>query len=117
MSVERAHFVGGFGRATWLAPEDVLLPAAAAAVAEAEPSLLGEWQGSRAPALSKAAEHRLARPGAGWRLFAIDPEGCDLRRRGAFARLDFGRLAETADELAAALEALFGAGDAAAGRP
>lgn len=108
MSVERAHFVGGFGRAVWLAPEDVLLPAeAAAAAAEAEPSLLAAWQGARAEALSAAAEHRLARPGAGWRLVAIDPEGCDLRRRGTLGRLDFGRRAQTADELAAALDALF----------
>ncbi len=47
MSVERAHFIGGFGRAAWLAPEDVLLAhETAAAAAEAEPSLLAAWQGA-----------------------------------------------------------------------
>jgi hypothetical protein len=112
MSVERAHYVGGFGRAAWLAPEDVLLdPDIAAAAAEAEPALLADWQGPRAGPLARAAERRLARPGPGWRLVAIDPEGCDLRRRGTLCRLDFGRTAQTSDELAAALEALFGSGE------
>lgn len=108
MVVERAHFVGGFGRALWLSPEDVLLaPSQAAAAAEAEPALLAEWQGPRAEQVVRAAEHRLARPGPGWRLAAIDPEGCDLRRRGTLSRLDFGRIADSVDELFCALEALF----------
>jgi heme iron utilization protein len=114
MSVERAHFVGGLGRAAWLAPEDVVLDpviAASAAAAEAEPTLLSEWQGPRAEALARAAERRLARPSPGWRLVAIDPDGCDLKRRGTLCRLDFGRTAQTSDELAAALEALFGSGE------
>jgi putative heme iron utilization protein len=108
MRVERAHFVGGFGRAAWLSPDDVLLdPRLAAAAADAEPALLAEWQGGRAEQAARAAEHRLARPGAGWRLIAIDPEGCDLRRRGTLSRLDFPRIVDSADELSAALEALF----------
>ncbi|MDZ3837784.1 MAG: pyridoxamine 5'-phosphate oxidase family protein [Rhodospirillales bacterium] len=108
MRVERAHFVGGFGRAIWLSPEDVLLdPYRAAAAADAEPALLAEWQGQRAEQAARAAEHRLARPGAGWRLIAIDPEGCDLRRRGTLSRLDFSRIVDSADELSAALGALF----------
>jgi putative heme iron utilization protein len=111
MVVERAHFVGGFGRALWLSPEDVLLaPSQAAAAAEAEPALLAEWKGPRAEQVAKAAEHRLARAGAGWRLAAIDPEGCDLRRRGTPSRLDFGRIVDSVDELSAALEALFSPG-------
>jgi hypothetical protein len=57
--------------------------------------------------VARAAEHRLARAGAGWRLAAIDPEGCDLRRRGTLSRLDFGRIVDSVDELFAALEALF----------
>lgn len=111
MHVERAHFVGGFGRAAWLPSDEVLLdPRMAGAAAEAEPALLAEWQGPRADALALAAERRLARPGPGWRLVAVDPEGCDLRRRGTLCRLDFGRMAKSADELSAALEALLGAG-------
>lgn len=108
MQVERAHFVGGFGRAAWLSSDDVLLPPApAAAAADAEPALLAEWQKVRAEQVSRVAERRLARPGAGWRLIAVDPEGCDLRRRGTLSRLDFESVAHSADELTAALEALF----------
>ncbi len=110
MQVERAHFVGGFGRAAWLSADDVLLSAGpAAAAADAEPALLAEWQEARAEQVSRAGERRLARPGGGWRLVAVDPEGCDLRRRGTLSRLDFGSLARSADELSAALEALFAA--------
>jgi putative heme iron utilization protein len=111
MSVERAHFVGGFGRAVWLPAEDIVLAASmAAAAAEVEPALLAEWQGPRAEQVARAAEHRLARPGAGWRLAAIDPEGCDLRRRGTLSRLDFGRIVDSEDEVSGALEALFAPG-------
>lgn len=118
MEVERAHFVGGFGRAEWLAAADVLLPAAgAAAVADAEPFLLALWQGPRAEALSRAAERRLARPGAGWQLVAIDPEGCDLRRRGTLQRLDFAAVAHSKYELSAALDGLFGPAGGAASSP
>jgi putative heme iron utilization protein len=111
MSVERAHFVGGFGRAVWLSAEDVLLASfKAAAAAEAEPALLATWQGTGAEQVATAAEHRLARPGPGWRLVAVDPEGCDLRRRGTVSRLDFGRVVDSVDELATALQALFAPG-------
>lgn len=100
MSVERAHFVGGFGRATWLAAGDVLLDAKVAeSIAEAEPAALALMQGERAEALARAAQRLLARPGEGWRAFAVDPEGCDVRRRGALARLDFPSLASTEAEL------------------
>lgn len=106
MQVERAHFVGGFGRAAWLSSDDVLLPPGPAA-ADAEPALLADWQKARAEQVSRVAERRLARPGGGWRLIAVDPEGCDLRRRGTLSRLDFGRVVDGADELSVALEALF----------
>lgn len=117
MQVERAHFVGGFGRALWLTATDVLLPdAAALAAAGAEPRLLVEWQG-RAAALSRAAERHLARPGAGWQMVAIDPEGCDLRRRGSLCRLDLPALAHSEHELADALGGLLGGDDGPAEAP
>jgi putative heme iron utilization protein len=118
MEIERAHFVGGFGRAEWLAAADVLLPGdGAAAAAEAEPSLLALWQGAGAEALSSAAERRLARSGGGWQLVAVDPEGCDLRRRGTLQRLDFATVAHSKDELSAALDGLFGPSGGAASPP
>lgn len=114
MSVERVHFVGGFGRAAWLPVADVLLDTeSTAAVAVAEPALLAEWQGSRAEEVGRAAERLLARPGAGWQLVAIDPDGCDLKRRGTLCRLDFAATARTADEVAAALKRLFAAREGA----
>jgi putative heme iron utilization protein len=107
MAVERAHFVGGFGRALWLEADDVLLePDAAAAVAAAEPAVLARMQGPCADAVAGAAQRLLARPGTGWRLIALDPEGCDLRRRGALARLDFPAAVNNADDLDAMLARL-----------
>lgn len=105
MVVERAHFVGGFGRAMWLDAGDILFePAAAAAIAAAEPAIIARLQGDQAEAVAQAAQRLLARPGGGWRLIAVDPEGCDLRRRGAVARLDFPSPVRSDRELALILD-------------
>ncbi|MBX6324174.1 MAG: heme iron utilization protein, partial [Rhodospirillaceae bacterium] len=47
--------------------------------------------------------------GAGWRLTGLDPEGADLRRAGAVARLDFAAPQPTPEAARAALLAALGA--------
>lgn len=107
MVVERAHFVGGFGRAMWLAAADVTLDAdAAAAITRAEPAVLADLQGPRADEVESAVRRLLTRPGEGWRMIAIDPEGCDVRRRGIVSRLDFPSLAHDDKELARLIDRL-----------
>jgi putative heme iron utilization protein len=99
MTVERVHFVGGFGRAAWLPPESVLAePARAAAIALAEEALLAEINADAAGLARLAAA--LPRRGTGaWRLVALDPLGADFRRGGALARLALPRPAVDAEDL------------------
>lgn len=92
MSIERAHFVGGFARANWLAAGDILLDAAAAeSIASVETGVLAHMNADHAEAVGLYATRLLRRRAGGWTMVAVDPEGCDLGRGSALARLDFPR--------------------------
>jgi putative heme iron utilization protein len=87
---ERLHLVAGFGRILWLDAADALLGAAAlGTLAEEEDGILDHMNADHADAIELYAQ--AAAPGApsGWRLTGIDPEGLDLRREAAAARLEF----------------------------
>ncbi len=102
MTVERVHYVGGFGRARWLDAADLLAPRAAAdALALCEEDMLARINDEHAEAIQLMAGHLLGRRGDGWEIFGLDPAGADLRRGTSFARLTFPRPATDADSLAA----------------
>ena len=87
---ERLHLVAGFGRIRWLDAAAVMLGAAhLGTLAEEEEGILDHMNAGHGDAVDLYA--RAAAPGApsGWRMTGIDPEGVDLRREGATARLDF----------------------------
>lgn len=90
MSVERAHFVGGFGRAVWF--DAPLVPEADSAFAAAEEegvlTLLGEGHSDLIAALALRVG---GAPEAGWTLAGWDPDGCELEAGGALLRLSFAR--------------------------
>ncbi|WP_042442225.1 HugZ family protein [Azospirillum sp. B510] len=90
VAVERAHLVAGFGRIHRLSAAELDLPAPAPALAAGEAALLdqlnGEGYGSR---LVPIADGDGASSREGWSLTGLDPEGCDLRRGGYVARVDF----------------------------
>jgi putative heme iron utilization protein len=110
MAVERVHWVGGFGRARWLDAAAILADAdAARAIGEAEPTLLEEINRDYAAAIDRSATTLLGRVGSGWRIVAMDTDGCDLARGVASARLPFPRPVRDADDLRATLA---GFGDA-----
>ena len=91
MRVEGGHWVGGYAQARRLDASDLLTDAGAARVlAEAEPSMLTVMNADHADAIDLCAQRILGRAGSGWKMLAIDPEGCDLGRgESAFARLPF----------------------------
>lgn len=92
MRIERAHYVGGFAAARWLKREEVAFADAdSAAVAAIEADVLRHMNEDHGQALDLYANRLLGRRGKGWTAIALDPEGLDLRRGGAFARLDFAR--------------------------
>jgi heme iron utilization protein len=90
MAVERVHYVGGFGQARWIEAGDFAWDAvSAAAIAAAEPEIIRD---GNAGALATLRAHRnRSRRQDGWAMIGVDPEGCDLRRGNAIARLEFAR--------------------------
>ena len=90
IEVERAHLVAGFGRIRWVEADDMILDASAAAeLAAAEPGILEHMNDDHGDAIDLFANVLLERPGDGWTMTGIDPEGVDLRHGGEIARLDF----------------------------
>jgi putative heme iron utilization protein len=90
VAIVRAHLVAGFGRIHWIDGAELLCDTAdSAALAAAEPDIVAHMNADHADAINLYARVLLGRDGDGWILTGIDPEGCDLRRGGAVARLDF----------------------------
>lgn len=85
----RAHLVAGFGRIDWVEARDLVLDTGpAAALIAAETDILDRMNRDHGQVLDMIAGQRLGRKGSGWRMTGIDPEGFDLRRGGALARMD-----------------------------
>lgn len=78
---ERAHFVGGFGRAVWFDAPFGLEAGLMAELAESEESLLAETNLTHAAALLAL--------GNGWRVTALDSDGIDLTNHDDFRRAAF----------------------------
>lgn len=91
MTVERAHWVGGFARARWLPARRVLFTDkdACKAIAQCEGDVIEHMNTDHADALDAYANNLLGRAGKGWQMSGIDPEGLDLRRGAQVARLEF----------------------------
>lgn len=100
-----AHLVAGFGRIHWVRAVDGLLfdTAGAEPLAEAEAEIVAHMNGDHLDAVALYANVLLDRPGAGWRMTGVDPEGCDLRRGGEVARLPFDTPVADAEGARAAL--------------
>src|SRR6185312_16912377 len=94
----RAHLVAGFGRIHWLEAQALVPPAeAAAALAEAEASILAHMNEDHRATIDLYAQRLLGRSGQGWRLTGVDPDGADLRLDAAAARLEFAAPVADAD--------------------
>lgn len=90
VATERLHLVAGFGRICWLAAGDVLLGAAKlGTLADEEDGILAHMNADHGDAIDLYASTAVAGAPPGWRMTGIDPEGADLRREGATARIDF----------------------------
>jgi hypothetical protein len=95
---ERAHLVAGFGRIHWVEAGDGLLYGGTTeTLAQAEAEILAHMNADHLDAIGLYANRLLGREGVGWFMTGVDPEGCDLRRQGAIARLNFEGVAEDSD--------------------
>lgn len=98
VEVERAHLVAGFGRIHWIDRHDLLFTFGdPGPLAAAEAEAVRHMNEDHADAIELYATALLGRPGGGWTLTGIDPDGCDLRRGGEIARLDFELAATDAE--------------------
>lgn len=115
IKVTRAHLVAGFGKAGWLAADELLLHDSLARDDGAwEAPLLAKLNGDRSADIDAIA-HRHDGEGAGWNIAGLDGEGCDLIRGSARLRLDFRQRAAAPEALEESFFALQGPPDGAAG--
>jgi putative heme iron utilization protein len=89
VTIGRGHLVAGFGRISWIEGAALRFAGDGAALAAAEAGIVDHMNSDHADAVALFAERLVRRPGTGWRMTGIDPEGVDLRRGGETARLDF----------------------------
>jgi heme iron utilization protein len=92
VSIEKAHLVAGFGRIRWLAREEVLVSGDATLLARHAMDIVDHMNLDHGDAIDLYARVLLGRPGQGWRMADVDPDGCDLRLNQCTARLNFESL-------------------------
>ena len=100
LRVERAHFIGGFGRIAPLPASDILVDVdGAEALIAAEPELINALNRDTAIKLSRLGERASAgRPGQ-WQVIAVDPSGIEMALDGDVRRLDFPSLIRDPDDV------------------
>jgi heme iron utilization protein len=104
LNVEKAHYVGGFGRIGTLPGESLLRRAGAVTEWDAHlPRLLAECPPGLASAL---AAGRNAHAAADWRIVACDPEGCDLVAGDRAHHLAFPQPVEDVNQIPEVLQRL-----------
>ncbi|HKU97023.1 MAG TPA: DUF2470 domain-containing protein [Vineibacter sp.] len=106
IDIVRAHLVAGFGRIRWIERADLTTDPVPAALIAREADIISHMNNDHADAIDLYATRLLGRTGAGWQMTGIDASGCDLRRAGEVARLDFAAPVHDADQARATLVAL-----------
>lgn len=91
LTIESAHFIGGFGRIVDLKSADLLLDLRGTEpLLAAEPEIVSHMNADHAGAVALYATHLAGRPPGPWRMSGLDPEGFDLVCDGEVARILFG---------------------------
>lgn len=104
VEVDSVHFVGGFGNIHTLGRAEIMFDTAAMGdLAAAEADIIEHMNTDHCESVNLYAHNLAGRPGMDWRLTGIDPEGIDLGRNDADARLDFDSAVGNPEEARAAL--------------
>lgn len=107
--IERAHFVGGFGRIVDLKPGDILLDLShGTRLVEAETDIVAHMNEDHADALALYAARSLgaAQEAGAWRMTGIDPEGLDIIGPAGPLRVGFASPLSTPGDVRKALAAM-----------
>lgn len=90
LAVERAHYIGGFGRIVDLAAADILVDLAGAeALVAAEADIVAHMNADHADAVRLYATALLGARDGDWRMIGVDPLGLDMLLDGETLRLGF----------------------------
>jgi heme oxygenase (biliverdin-IX-beta and delta-forming) len=90
LSVEDAHYIGGFGRIVDFGPSDLLVGTEGAGdLLAAEAGIIEHMNADHADAIRLYATRLAGAPEGFWRMSGIDPEGCDLICDGNVRRISF----------------------------
>jgi putative heme iron utilization protein len=104
VEVDSVHFVGGFGNIHTFDRAEIMFDTAAMGdLATAETEIIEHMNTNHSESVNLYAHNLVGRPGMDWRLTGIDPEGIDLGRNDADARLDFDQVVSNPEEARAAL--------------
>ncbi|MFM9847846.1 MAG: HugZ family protein [Hyphomicrobiaceae bacterium] len=99
LAVERAHYIGGFGRIRTLAADMLKGPPASVDLTAAEPTLIEDLNQALTPEL-QATGQTVPKPEEGaWHVCGLDAEGADLANGLHALRVDFARPATSAEEV------------------
>lgn len=110
LEVERAHYVGGFGRIVSLKRDDLLLDVSGSqSLVASEIGILEHMNSDHAEAIGLYATRLLGAGPGPWRMTGIDPEGIDLVAGGQGLRVDFEQPISTPADARKALSGLAGA--------
>lgn len=107
MSVERAHYVGGFARAVWFEAKHILTPKKTAAeMAAIEAGVIAHMNADHLDAVQVYCESLLGRKPGEWRITGADSDGLDLMAGGRYARLEYDKPVTDSTTCRSALVAL-----------
>lgn len=107
LAVERAHFIGGFGRIVDLSRSDIVIDTAdASPLISAHADVVDHMNEDHAAAIALYATELAGAPGGPWRMTGLDPDGFDLVCDGMTCRLPFTKRVTTPDEARKELVAL-----------
>jgi putative heme iron utilization protein len=107
--IERAHYVGGFGRIVDLTPAEILTDIrSASAVIDSEPEIIAHMNQDHADALALYAAWSIGeqQEPAAWKMTGVDPEGIDLVGPIGPIRINFAAPVATPGDVRKALAAL-----------
>jgi putative heme iron utilization protein len=98
LEVERAHYIGGFGRIVDLRRSDLILDVGdAAPLVAAHGDIVSHMNDDHAAALALYATELAGAPGGPWRMTGLDPDGFDMVCDGETCRLPFATRVTTPD--------------------
>jgi len=112
LAVTRAHLVAGFGKVRGFDRKSLMLEDVPSDLLAGESQMIDHMNTDHSAAIALFAARSATcaetpkeetgeetADGGPWKMTGLDPEGCDLQRKGAYLRFDFDKIAHKTGEL------------------